>query len=126
MQRKLSSEELKILLLLTTCPSARFCKVSGSGSIYLYLCKGRTAMTLPDEYRVYHLEVPKAVVTTLDDLWLIVKESSVGSCFASIWGLNLLRLSRFEETKELAIQLALGTGYQNSDEDFDHWGDLPG
>jgi len=26
----------------------------------------------------------------------------------------------------LKEQLALGTGYQNSDEDFDYWGDLPG
>ena len=126
----LTSEELKVLEQLSLYPGARFCYqrpgTQQAGNYILNICFEESHSSAALDYGKDGGEpeiVPKKIVEKLIRLGML-KRSNKG-CQRSVFGHkcmpNPIGLKNFEQTKEIAVQIALGTWYKEADSD---WKDL--
>lgn len=116
---RLNLEDLKVLEQLSIYPSARFGYIGGLGyALYIYFDKEHAAAALDYKGSVPRV-VPKVIVQKLIVMEILKKcIAHRSSVFSHTCILNLNGLVRFRQTKEIVVQIAIGTWFKNLDSDW--------
>lgn len=125
MYNLLTKEDLDVFNQLSKCEEAAFAQCAGKYILIADFPESNSSGPL-DYVGSFPREISGCTIQRLYDLGILNCIKPANSVFSHIYKINLKNLKEFEQLKEVAFQIALGTWFELSRHELDRLMDLPG
>lgn len=127
-QIMLNISEMEVLKKLSMCREAAFCRncYSGQYSLYAHFDDGSAGCLLYDKGGIPYIFSTSIIERLFSHNLLSLQDTNNNSVFDRVYVLNVSALSKFEELKEIQVQISLGTWFKLNPQQLEKLMDSPG